>query len=186
MFAIFSAKYNKFLKKKVQNTSILTIIFTNRLTARTARLTARTAHLTARRARLTTRRARLTARTPRLTTGLTNQPKDNVTTYICKLGLIQFQRFLHYGNNWRVKYVVFLYLKKSVLAIKSAQKSTKKSVLAIKSAQKSTIKSKQKPQKSAQKSATKKSAKKSAKYSSNKSMRTFKSAQKSAKKKCFY
>ena len=54
----------------------------------------------------------------------------------------------------------FSLIKKSVLAIKSAQKSTKKSVLAIKSAQKSTIKSKQKPQKSAQKSATKKSAKK--------------------------
>ena len=54
----------------------------------------------------------------------------------------------------------FSLLKKSVLAIKSAQKSTKKSVLAIKSAQKSTIKSKQKPQKNAQKSATKKSAKK--------------------------
>ena len=40
--------------------------------------------------------------------GLTNQPRDNVTTYIYKLGPIQLQRFLHAANNWRVKYVVFL------------------------------------------------------------------------------
>ena len=47
MFAIFSAKYSKFLKKKCKKPSILTIIFTHRITARiTVLLTARRALLT--------------------------------------------------------------------------------------------------------------------------------------------
>ena len=52
--------------------SILSIIFTHRLTAQTAHLTARTARLTAQTARLTARTARLTARTAR-TARLPNQ-----------------------------------------------------------------------------------------------------------------
>ena len=50
-----------------------------------------------------------------------DQPRDNVTTYICKLGPIQFQLFLHAGNNWRVKYVVFL-KKKVYLLLKVPKK----------------------------------------------------------------
>ena len=41
------------------------------------------------------RTARLMARTA----GLTNQPRDNVTTYICKLGSIQFTFFLKKWEN---------------------------------------------------------------------------------------